>query len=83
MFTRFGGMSDARVRDQLTRGARIRAILDQPRHAPLRLADEVALVLAVQAGAFDSLPVDSMAEFRRGLPEALDRARRRRRPPDR
>ena len=49
MFTRFGGMPDARVRDQLTRGARIRAILTQPQHAPLRLADEVALVLAVQS----------------------------------
>ena len=32
---------DTRVRGQLTRGARIRAILDQPQHAPLRLADEV------------------------------------------
>ena len=50
MFTRFGGMPDTRVREQLTRGARIRAILAQPQHAPLRLADEVALVLAVQSG---------------------------------
>ena len=50
MFTRFGGMPDTRVRDQLTRGARIRAILNQSQHAPLRLADEVALVLAVQSG---------------------------------
>jgi len=43
-------MPDTRVRDQLIRGARIRAILEQPQHAPLRLADEVALVLAVQSG---------------------------------
>ena len=73
MFTRFGGMPDARVRDQLTRGARIRAILEQPQHAPLRLADEVALVLAVQAGLLDPLPVAGVAEFRRGLGAALDR----------
>ncbi len=53
MFTRFGGMPDTRVRQQLTRGARIRAILNQPQHAPLRLADEVALVLAVQSGLLD------------------------------
>jgi F-type H+/Na+-transporting ATPase subunit alpha len=33
MFTRFGGMPDARARTQLTRGARIRAILGQPQHA--------------------------------------------------
>ncbi|MGD0639333.1 MAG: F0F1 ATP synthase subunit alpha [Roseiarcus sp.] len=74
MFTRFGGMPDARVRRQLTRGARIRAILDQPRHAPLRLADEVALVQAVQTGLLDPLPLETVAAFRRGLPGALDRS---------
>ena len=73
MFTRFGGMPDARVRKQLTRGARIRAILDQPQHAPLRLADEVALVLAVQSGLLDALPLPAVAEFRRGLRDAIDR----------
>jgi F-type H+/Na+-transporting ATPase subunit alpha len=72
-FTRFGGMPDGRVRDQLTRGARIRAILDQPQHAPLRLADEVALVLAVQAGLLDVLPLSVVGEFRRGLRDAIDR----------
>jgi F-type H+-transporting ATPase subunit alpha len=73
MFTRFGGMPDTRVRAQLTRGARIRAILEQPQHGPLRLADEVALVLAVQTGLLDPLPLTAVAEFRRGLGAALDR----------
>ena len=72
-FTRFGGMPDARVRDQLTRGARIRAILGQPQHAPLRLVDEVALVLAVQSGLLDPLPLPTVAMFRRGLREMIDR----------
>jgi F-type H+-transporting ATPase subunit alpha len=71
-FTRFGGMPDTRVRDQLTRGARIRAVLNQPQHAPLRLADEVALVLAVQSGLLDSLPLPAVARFRQGLRETLD-----------
>lgn len=74
MFTRFGGMPDDRVRNQLTRGGRIRAILAQPQHAPLRLADEVALLRAVQSGLLDPLPVSTVAAFRRGLSEALDRA---------
>src|SRR3984885_13563861 len=73
-FTRFGGMPDTRVRQQLTRGARIRAILAQTQHAPLRLADEVALVLAVQGGLLDALPLPVVAEFRRGLGGALDRS---------
>jgi F-type H+-transporting ATPase subunit alpha len=72
MFTRFGGMPDTRVRDQLTRGARIRAILNQPQHAPVRLADEVALVLAVQSGLLDALPLAAMKAFRSGLGNALD-----------
>ena len=73
IFTRFGGMPETRVRNQLTRGARIRAILNQPQHAPLRLADEVALVLAVQSGLLDPLPLPAVAEFRSGLRNALDR----------
>jgi F-type H+/Na+-transporting ATPase subunit alpha len=72
-FTRFGGMPDARVRDQLTRGARIRAILGQPQHLPLRLADEVAMVLAVQSGLLDPLPLPAVPVFRQGLRETLDR----------
>jgi len=71
-FTRFGGMQDDRVRRQLTRGARIRAILDQPQHAPLRLADEVALVMAVQGGMLDALKLPDIVTFRAGLRAAID-----------
>src|SRR5665647_2920636 len=73
-FTRFGGMPDTRVRDQLTRGARIREILKQPQHTPLRLADEVALVLAVQSGLLDPLPPTAVVAFRQDLSQTLDRA---------
>ena len=72
VFTRFGGMPDTRVQSQLARGARIRAILKQPQYAPLRLAEQVALVLAVQAGLLDGLTVPLVATFRQGLGEAID-----------
>ncbi len=72
MFTRFGGMPDQRVRTQLTHGARIRAILNQPQHAPLRLSEEVALVLALQSGLLDRLPLTTISGFRRGLGAAID-----------
>lgn len=52
---------------------RIRAILRQPQHAPFRLVDEVALMLAVQSGLLDPLSLDAVAAFRAGLPAALDR----------
>ena len=48
-------------------------MLDQPQHAPLRLADEVALVLAVQSGMLDALPLPIVVAFRRGLGDAIDR----------
>ena len=53
MFTRFGGVTDVQVKGKIARGQRIRAILSQPQYAPLRLADEVALVLALQGGLLD------------------------------
>lgn len=73
VFTRFGGMPEGRVRDQLRRGERIRAILRQPQHSPFRLVDEIALMLAVQSGLLDPLPLDAVAGFRSALPAALDR----------
>jgi F-type H+-transporting ATPase subunit alpha len=72
LFARFGGIVDARVQRILTRGARIRAILAQPQLSPLRLADEVALVIAVQEGILDPIPLKAIAEFRRRLPAAID-----------
>ncbi|MEY9180557.1 F0F1 ATP synthase subunit alpha [Bradyrhizobium sp. USDA 313] len=73
MFTRFGGMPDQRVRNQLTRGARIRAMLGQPQHAPLQLAEEVALLRALQSGLMDQLPLAGVTTFRAGLREAIER----------
>lgn len=73
VFTRFGGMPDGRVQQQLTRGARIREVLRQPQHMPYRLIDEVALMLAVQSGLLDPLPLEAVTAFRAGLPAALDK----------
>jgi F-type H+/Na+-transporting ATPase subunit alpha len=73
MFTRFGGMADTQVKGAIARGARIRSALSQPQYKPLRLADEVALVLALQGGLLDPLPVDRMEKFRSELPGWLDR----------
>jgi F-type H+/Na+-transporting ATPase subunit alpha len=72
VFTRFGGMPDTRLRQQLTRGARIRAALRQDQHSPLRLADEVALMLALQASLLDPLPLTAIAAFRSALPAAIE-----------
>jgi F-type H+/Na+-transporting ATPase subunit alpha len=67
IFTRFGGLSDQRVRKQIARGQRIREALDQPQYAPLSLVEEVGLVLALQQGVLDSVSVEDIAKFRARL----------------
>ena len=73
MFSRFGGVPDVRVKAQLARGTRLRALLSQPQYAPLRLVDEVALAVALRDGVLDSIAPAKVAEFRRALPDWLDR----------
>ncbi len=73
MFTRFGGVTDVQVKSKIERGRRIRAILSQPQYAPLRLADEVALVTALHSGLLDRIPLDQIGTFRSELPGWIDR----------
>ena len=74
IFTRFGGITDVQVKSKIARGQRIRAVLSQPQYAPLRLADEVALALALQAGVLDRLALEEIGRFRSELPGWLDRS---------
>ena len=67
VFTRFGGLTDVRVKKQIERGRRIRAALAQPQYAPLDLASEVLLMLALQSGLLDGVAADAIAKFRGGL----------------
>ncbi|NVO28863.1 F0F1 ATP synthase subunit alpha [Donghicola sp. C2-DW-16] len=73
MFTRFGGISNDRVKAQIARGERIRALLVQPRYAGLRLVDQVALLAALGDSILDDVPVDRIATLRDRLPDWLDR----------
>lgn len=72
MFTRFGGISDGRVKAQVTRGRRIRALLAQPRFAGLRLVDQLALLAALADGVFDPLDPSRLPALRAHLPGRLD-----------
>ncbi|APZ51195.1 F0F1 ATP synthase subunit alpha [Salipiger abyssi] len=72
MFTRFGGITNPRVRGQIARGERIRALLEQPRFAGLRMADQVALLAALADGALDDTPPGAIATLRAELPRWLD-----------
>ncbi|PWB80044.1 MAG: F0F1 ATP synthase subunit alpha [Methylocystaceae bacterium] len=71
-FTRFGGFSSARVKTEIARGRLTRALLTQPRFAPLRFAEQVALLAALADGALDAVPPDEIAAVRARLRAGLD-----------
>jgi len=72
IFSRLGGTGDERLTRRIRRGRAIREILVQPAHHPLRLADELVLLLAIKAGHFDALSADDVAAARARLRSGID-----------
>jgi F-type H+-transporting ATPase subunit alpha len=72
MFTRFGGVMEPRVKAQVVRGERIRALITQPRFTALRPVDEIALLAALAGGVFDTLPTLAVIALRAALASHLD-----------
>ena len=72
LFTRFGSVPDPRVQARITHGERLRALLVQPQFAPLRLADEVALAIALREALLDAVPANVISDLRQALPCWLD-----------
>jgi F-type H+/Na+-transporting ATPase subunit alpha len=71
IFTRFGGMIDERTRHLIDHGNRIRAVLSQPQYSGLAMPHQVALLLALNEGMLDSVPLTKVAELRERLPQWL------------
>jgi F-type H+-transporting ATPase subunit alpha len=84
-FAQFGSDLDPVTRSQLDRGLRVQEILKQPQYQPMPVAEQVAIIYAVNAGQLDTVPVERMAEFESGFinylktahPEILDTIRER------
>jgi F-type H+-transporting ATPase subunit alpha len=72
MFTRFGEQPEPRVRAQIERGKRLRALLVQPLSSPLRVVDQVALVVALGEGLLDGMAVSEISSLRTRLPAWID-----------
>jgi F-type H+-transporting ATPase subunit alpha len=67
IFTRFSGILDERTSHIIEHGRRIRAVLTQPQYAPLSLAAQVAVLMALNDGELDSVAVDKVATVRNML----------------
>jgi F-type H+-transporting ATPase subunit alpha len=67
VFTRFGAMVDERTKHTIEHGRRIRAILAQPEYEPRSLSQQAAMLLAVDEGRLDAVPLDLVETFKDGL----------------
>lgn len=72
MFSRFGGFGDPSVRRRIEHGDRIEALLSQPRFAPLRPIDQIALLASLDVGLLDDVPLDRIPDLKTLLPGVID-----------
>jgi F-type H+-transporting ATPase subunit alpha len=66
-FSRFGTRLDEATRRVLERGWRVREILKQPQYKPIRVAEQIASLLAITGGALDQVPIGRISEAEAAL----------------
>ncbi len=69
-FARFGARLDEDTRKIIEHGQRIRACLKQSEFAPVSVPAQIAVLLALTAELFDSVPIDQMTEAEHAVQEA-------------
>nr|WP_197443462.1 alternate F1F0 ATPase, F1 subunit alpha [Lignipirellula cremea] len=69
-FSRFGARLDDSTRKIIEHGRRIRACLKQPEFSPMPAPSQIAVLLALIAGLFDSIPLKQMTDAEHALREA-------------
>ena len=70
-FARFGTRLDEETRKTLERGRRVREIFKQPQYEPLTVAEQIAILVAVNGGVFDELPFQDIAEQERAVCQTM------------
>ncbi|MEE4165783.1 MAG: F0F1 ATP synthase subunit alpha, partial [Desulfocapsaceae bacterium] len=72
-FARFSTRLDEETKKDLERGSRVREILKQQRYSPLSASRQIASLLAVNEGVFDSIPVSSVRDAEKTIVESFDK----------
>ena len=70
-FSRFGTRLDEGTRRVLERGWRVREILKQHQYVPLRVAEQIAALLAVTTGIMDGVPLEKISQAESLVREAI------------
>jgi F-type H+-transporting ATPase subunit alpha len=69
-FARFGASLEEGTRKKIAHGRRIRACLKQPQFAPVSVPAQIAILLALTANLFDTVPLEKMTDAERAVREA-------------
>ena len=69
-FARFGARLDPDTRKIIEHGRRIRACLKQSEFSPMSLGEQITVLLALNAGLFDKVPLEQMAKAKRIVQDA-------------
>jgi len=69
-FARFGARLDEDTTKIIAHGRRIRACLKQPESAPVPVAAQIAVLMALSEKLFDSVPLDRMMDAEQAVREA-------------
>ncbi len=71
-FARFGARLDEDTRKIIEHGRRIRACLKQSEFTPVSVSGQIAILLALTDGLFDSVPLDQMNSAERAVQTAAE-----------
>ena len=69
-FARFGARLDENTHKIIEHGRRIRSCLKQPESAPVSVAEQITVLLALTAELFDGVPLDRMTDAEHAVREA-------------
>lgn len=71
-FTQFGSDLDMATQQKLNRGKRTVEVLKQDLHHPLPIEYQIAILFALTKGLLDSIPIESIKDFEKGLYQHLE-----------
>ena len=71
-FARFGTRLDENTRKVIEHGQRIRTCLKQPEFEPVTVPGQIAILLALTGGLFDSVPLEKMRDAELALRKAAE-----------
>ncbi|HSF29115.1 MAG TPA: alternate F1F0 ATPase, F1 subunit alpha [Candidatus Tectomicrobia bacterium] len=70
-FARFGTRLDEETRQTLEHGRRVRETFKQPQYEPIPAAEQIAILVAVNAGVFEGLPLQAINWAERAIRAAV------------